>query len=543
MAPGKFDHLKLPVLLAMLAGADPAKLVNVGAALSKAATPLHDLADELVAHTKRPQWEGEGADAFRGYSEKLVKQTRVMADYTFQVGLQMWFAGQGLYGAYSGMPRREECSPDDWKPKLSKEDEEKRQQALQMMDLVDSFYEVSHGILKDLKEPNFPQLPREDSFADYGKDQTSYGGGGNTYAAAAGGGGATASPKSFAVAPHATDGGSDASDGGSATPISHPGVGTDGGVGSGVGATAPPATGTNIDSTAPPIDPVDRPTLPTAPPVGPEQRTTGPGPGPFPVPGPVVPGTTRVIPPGTSRMPNVPPTLRGGPPPGPVGRPIGTPPGPTTGRPLIPPRTGPQDGITSLSRPPRGPVPRLPQTTVVGEERPLMGRNLMGGGYHPPHTNPTTPGPNGSGRRLASERGGMVDRPNGKGPANGQRLPRTTVVGEERGIPVRGPMGTGSHPITGGPDGPGGTGARRVSSEPGGVTGSPRATGKGRSEFTPGGAGLVRNAQTPGMIPPRSEATRPGDRQDQNGTTPDYLQEDDETWTGGRRDTVPPVID
>ncbi|WP_435243769.1 hypothetical protein [Streptomyces cucumeris] len=547
MASGKFDNLRLPELLAMVASADPAKLVNVGAALSKAATPLHDLADELVAHTKRPEWEGHGADAFHEYSDKLVKQTRVMAEYTFQVGLQMWFAGQGLYGAYSGMPRREECTPDDWKPKLSKEDEEKRQQALQLMDMLDSFYEISHDSIKGLKEPNFPLLPTDVGGGGVGNDETSVGGGGGAHSIAAGGG--AAGQKSFVSASDVSDGGGVTPIGHSGDEIGHSGAGGHGRVGSDAGATAPSATGTNIDSTAPPVDrSIERPTLPTAPPVGPEQRT--PGPGPFPTPGPVLPATGRTLPPGrtappgTNRIPNVPPTLRGGPPTPPIRGPIGTPPGPTTGgRPIIPPRGGPRDGITGLSRPnPKGPVPRLPQNPVVGQERPLMGRNMMGGGYHPVNTNPTTPGTTPPGRRLASERGGIVDRPNGKGQANGQRLPRTTVVGEERGM-VRGPMGTGAHPVTGAPQGPGGSGARRVSSEPGGVTGSPRASGKGRAEFTPGGSGLVRNAQTSGMIPPRTGAARPGDRQDQNGTRPDYLQEDEETWTGGRRDTVPPVID
>ncbi|QKV92240.1 hypothetical protein HUT19_11190 [Streptomyces sp. NA02950] len=535
--PGKFEGVSHAELYNMIATAKPSKLTEVGTALGDTYIPLHELADELDAHLKYADvdWEGEAAQAYREWGQKLVKQTRLMAEYTLLVGTNMGVAGQGLYDAQAHVtpPKHADTKGLSAEEKAAAHDD--HQEALKAMDRLDNYYETAHTDISGLDKPNFPLLP-EQAGGGVGAGQ-SPSGGENSYAAAAGGGGGTVPSKSFASAPHS-------SDGGGVTPISHPGVGSDGQVGSGVGAaTAPPVTGTNIDSTttAPPVDPIERPSLPTTPPVGPEQRTTGAGPF-LPVPGPVVPGTGRGLPPGTTRMPNVPPALRGGPKPSPLRGPFGTPPGPT-GRPLTPPRIGPQDGITSLSRPPRGPVSRLPKTPVVGEERPLMGRNPMGGGYHPHHTGPTTPGPNGAGRRLASERGGMVDRPNGKGPTNGQRLPRTTVVGEERGMPVRGPVGTGSHPATGGPHGPGGTGARRVSSEPGGVTGSPRASGKGRSEFTPGGTGLVRNAQTPGTVPSRAGAARPGDRQDQNGSRPDYLQEDEETWTGGRRDTVPPVID
>ncbi|WP_431774746.1 hypothetical protein [Streptomyces cucumeris] len=546
MAPGKFDGLSRADLFNMIATAKPSQLTEVGAALGDVYTPLNELADELAAHAHRADWEGEGATAFKNWSAKLVKQTRLMADYTMFVGSNLSLAGQGLIETQKVIDTPGKLETKDLSPAQEKTEERDRQEALKAMDRLDSYYRTAHTDISALEAPNFPKLPPAAS--SVGDQQTPYGAEGGSDAAT-GRGGSSVSAKSVADAPHS-------SGGGHVTPIGQPDTNPAGDVGSVGGASAPPVTGTNIDSTtpAPPVDRVDRPSLPSTPPVGPEQRN--PGPGPFPTPGPLLPATGRTLPPGrtvppgrtappgTNRIPNVPPTLRGGPPTPPIRGPIGTPPGPTTGgRPIIPPRGGPRDGITGLSRPnPKGPVPRLPQNPVVGQERPLMGRNMMGGGYHPVNTNPTTPGTTPPGRRLASERGGIVDRPNGKGQANGQRLPRTTVVGEERGM-VRGPMGAGAHPVTGAPQGPGGSGARRVSSEPGGVTGSPRASGKGRAEFTPGGSGLVRNAQTPGMIPPRTGAARPGDRQDQNGTRPDYLQEDEETWTGGRRDTVPPVID
>ncbi|MDV9191634.1 hypothetical protein R6L23_26075, partial [Streptomyces sp. SR27] len=79
------------------------------------------------------------------------------------------------------------------------------------------------------------------------------------------------------------------------------------------------------------------------------------------------------------------------------------------------------------------------------------------------------------------------------------------------------------------------SGGRRLAGEAGGVVGGKAqragaAGGTGRP-FTPGGSGLVRGG-----------ATKPGDREEQNGERPDYLVEDEETWQQGRR-VAPPVID
>ncbi len=139
--------------------------------------------------------------------------------------------------------------------------------------------------------------------------------------------------------------------------------------------------------------------------------------------------------------------------------------------------------------------------------------------------------------------GTPADRPSRP---TGPRVPRGTVVGEERApagrTPVaRAPMGAGGY--GGGAGQPGSAayspGRRQTTSELGGSSAARRER---RSEFTQGGSGLVRGNQGVGAVP-RPGTAPPGKNGRRAGARPDYLTEDEETWTQGRHDTVPPVID
>ncbi|MFE0653612.1 hypothetical protein ACFVZH_34130 [Streptomyces sp. NPDC059534] len=215
--------------------------------------------------------------------------------------------------------------------------------------------------------------------------------------------------------------------------------------------------------------------------------------------------------------PTVPTTQTpGGPPP--ITKPDGgTPPFVTTG---VPPFTGKG-----------GPGPLGPTGPGTGGVRNQLPNSLRG-----------MPGPLG-GTREGISGGRQVPNTTGR-PSTG--IPRSTVVGNEptgrNGSGMgRGPMG-GGHGM-GGPMGGAGSqngisGGRRLAGESGGVVGGKAqragaaggAGGAGRP-FTAGGSGLVRGG-----------ATKPGDREEQNGERPDYLVEDEETWQQGRR-VAPPVID
>ncbi|MER5871352.1 hypothetical protein [Streptomyces sp. NPDC002044] len=132
-------------------------------------------------------------------------------------------------------------------------------------------------------------------------------------------------------------------------------------------------------------------------------------------------------------------------------------------------------------------------------------------------------------------------------------IPRGTVIGAEGAQAGRG-MGGGMGGGLGGGHGAaaGSAAGRRLAMEQGGVVGGRQAGTAGRpatggQPFTPGGSGLVRNANGgtgSGAVGHAGAGARTAGRrrEDQAGERPDYLAEDEETWQGNRR-VVPPVID
>ncbi len=516
MAGGKFEKRSHDELYNMVATAKPAALTDVGAALTAAFDDISAIAEELKAHAERVHWEGDGADAFREWGREVAKQTHKMADFTLLVGVHMTAAGQGLTEVKAAMPAP--TVADDKKHKSDAEQavaDKHHLEALQQMDKLDSYYETAYTEINNLEEPNFPPLPAGLTPPSYTENSPSQGvaGEGTT------GGGTVASTLPSVNAVH------------SPKPLSADDFGVHG---TATNPDAVPDARTIIDSTdtLPSPDIIDKPRQPASPPDMPDQQ-----------PGPVGPGGLRG--PKTPFLPSAPPPMRGG------GNPAREPLGPYQGggkppRPTGIPRTGLPDGIHggTQARPPgQTNTPRIPRGRVIGEEQGLMRRGPVGPATHgfkgtPPPVN------GGSGRRLASEPGGTVDSPRGPNNANGQRLPRGTVVGDEHGIPPRrGPLGAGGVSAESGthaPGGSGGQGQRRASESGGPVSGARSARGT-QSEFTPGGSGLVRANQQPEPMPRSGRGAPNGS--EPSGSRPDYLQDDEENWSGGRRDTIPPVID
>ncbi len=170
-----------------------------------------------------------------------------------------------------------------------------------------------------------------------------------------------------------------------------------------------------------------------------------------------------------------------------------------------------------------GPVGGQRQGTVPG----IPGRGLVGG------LGPSVPGL----PRDGVVGGRPVPRTSAQVPT---QVPRGTVIGTEPGQ-ARTPMGFGT-PHVAPPASPagrvGGGSGRRLAFEPGGVVGGSgqrRGGASGDRAFTPGGSGLVRS--------PGGEISNPGRRTSQQGQRPDYLVEDEETWSQGNRRVAPPVID
>ncbi|WP_370415165.1 hypothetical protein [Streptomyces fradiae] len=198
----------------------------------------------------------------------------------------------------------------------------------------------------------------------------------------------------------------------------------------------------------------------------------------------------------------------------------GTPPVTTNPMPLPLPPTAPPMGQQSGYQLPKAPITGLPSTA---NRTGLPGPSTLG---PMGRTEGITGGRQVPGRPLTNQQMG--------------RMPKGMVVGEERtsmpyGRGAGGMHGPGAGGMHGGQTGGQGGAGRRLASQPGGTVGAPTASGvSGRSAFTPGGTGLVR---------PPASSQHEGEERRQPGHRPDYLSEDEETWTSGQRQIVPPVID
>ncbi|MGX1154261.1 uncharacterized protein YukE [Streptomyces albogriseolus] len=227
---------------------------------------------------------------------------------------------------------------------------------------------------------------------------------------------------------------------------------------------------------------------------------------------------------------------------------------------------------TNTTAPPTGNGPRpdvsLPTQTIGAP--PPMGRGGGQGPLNPTQVSPGArspllPSQGGTGGgvpRMPRESGILGGRPVSPGagrPSPG--IPRGTVIGAESGQ-GRTPIGRVSSPGVplGGSPVPGHStapGARRLASETGGVIGN-RPVQPGRTAprpFTPGGAGLVRQAGAGesshgptvartggGPHPAHPSSSRRGDRRE-GSERPDYLSEEEETWGRRNQRPVPPVVD
>ncbi|BBC32523.1 hypothetical protein SGFS_038170 [Streptomyces graminofaciens] len=166
---------------------------------------------------------------------------------------------------------------------------------------------------------------------------------------------------------------------------------------------------------------------------------------------------------------------------------------------------------------------------------------------------------NGSTARMPRESGVIGGRPVSPTAGRTGGIPRGTVIGGDgvQGRTAMGRGMAPGTPGIGSPHAhqSGVTGGRRLASEGGGVVGGrPAQPGRsGSRPFTPGGSGLLRPANatdsTHGSAAGHAGAashqaqTSDARRDQRQGERPDYLVEDEETWARGNRRPLPPVVD
>ncbi|MFE3642232.1 hypothetical protein ACFXOM_14675 [Streptomyces sp. NPDC059169] len=525
-----FEQAQLNAMLDLMEHANPSDLSSAGDALKKATTALNEAAKELEDYVRVVEWKGDSGTEFRRYGKELVTYAYGLGTFANAIGTQMVEASTGLSSVRSALPPRDgRANPkkvEDFKPSERRDDnpeyaqavkaEQHRQEAINQMNRLASFYGVSEQTLAAQEPPKLPNslgAPVPPPSAQYRADDDS-----------TGGSGAVDAPRSSG---HPSVADQPESSGGNGA---HPRAGVPG--------VAPqlPDRDTSME--------IDSVTAPPAPPTAPS------GAPPSPVTGTAVPSTSQV--------PPLAPAL------GISARGTGPKAGPAFGPRTAGPNAG-QLGRTSSGSGPAASGRSGPAGRPGGAQATASGRQgLVGRPVNPTTASPSTgrtgtPGP--AGQNAVGRNGSTGQQATGRvgqGTSNGSRAGRSNgIVG---GTPQRSTGGSTSSRIPRGTviGADGSPQGRASAGKPGqsGVIGSNRGNGAQRSvgkgtASVNGVVGTPRNGSSSGKPVAGNAAgggsaqrnTRDKDQERARSERPDYLTEDEETWATRRRGAVPPVID
>ncbi|MEU0308442.1 MULTISPECIES: hypothetical protein [Streptomyces] len=503
-----FEGHDLNAIIDLVENANPADLENAGEALWKARDAIRSAAKELGDHIDGVDWQGDSGEAFRKWGKGLVTHATKLGDFADAAGTQITVAGTGLASVRNSMPPRDrriiQTDVDDILFPARTETnpqyaaaltvEKNRQEAINQINRLASYYAVSEEVLAGQEPPRFDQRLGVDMPKPQGLDRSAPGGAPQRGETLSNESTAQSSPERATAAVLGGD---------RTSTVQHPVEAL------GQAPVLDKSTSTEINSVATPTvpntatgtprtppatsgpGPVNTPTPPMAPSLGNPvsasySRATGPAGGPRSV-NHAGGGLGKASPTGASA------TARGG-----TGAPVGRP-SPMAGGPSATGRSGGgaqlptagQSGVTGGR-----PIAAHGGTAAPGTSRAGQGNGIVGG----------TP------QRATSAASGV-------GGARG--VPRGTVIG--------GPGASGSAPRSGQRGAP-------VSGANGVVGAARGASGSGSKGFTAGGAGLVRG-------PAGRRKTDRKDEENTGSTRPDYLTEDEETWAARRRGVVPPVVE
>lgn len=526
LGTSNFEDRKLNEMLDLLDSANPADLENAGDTLEKANNALNKAAKELSDFVTSTDWKGEAALSFESYGQSLVTYAWDVGRYANAVGAQMKVASTGLASVRNSKPPRDDRvdpkkpeafpekdkTPDNPEYQKALKAEKDRQEAINLMNRLASYYTVSHASLAREEMPKPPKrldvaVPAPSGVRRPGE-----------------GGSDPAVPPATTRTPSQAIG-------------AEPRFQGDRGSTSGLAETMPAQvlpsnTSMQIDSViAPPPPTTSPPSPPVSPVTGPPTSQNGPLP---PIPtatGPIRNSTSRIGGPPVARTTGMPGVDK-------AGRPLTTSPGPATGRPTGVPRVsgGTGEGRTN------SPMGR-PTTTGPGS-----GQSVRGG--QPGTGRAGTPNQPTVGRSTSAPstgpRGGRSDAIVGGTPQRttagsaGSRIPRGTVVGGEGTAPGRAPA---SRPGQAGVIGANPSGVQRTTGRgpagADGVVGTPRNAGQSRpgvGGYTTGGAAVVGGRRS-------QRSVGDDEREHRASARPEHLAEEDESWVARRREPAPPVID
>ncbi|MFD7341561.1 hypothetical protein ACFV98_37140 [Streptomyces violascens] len=169
-----FEGHQLNDMIDLVENANPEHLTSAGQALFNARDAIRDAAKELKANIHVVHWEGESGDAFRTWGDKLVGNTHKLADFADVAAVQISAAGSGLASVSTAMPKRdhraEPVKVADIPPakrvagnaeyEAAVSVEKDRQEAINQMNRLSSFYSVSEQTLAGQQPPVFDAMPK-----------------------------------------------------------------------------------------------------------------------------------------------------------------------------------------------------------------------------------------------------------------------------------------------------------------------------------------------------------------------------------------------
>ncbi|MEU7473264.1 hypothetical protein AB0A94_32925 [Streptomyces sp. NPDC044984] len=168
-----FENHSLNAMVDLVEQTDPEDLESSGKALWSARDAIKDAAKELDGHIERVHWVGESGEAFRKWGRSLVTDTYALSDFAGGAGDQITAAAVGLADVRKAMPPRDTRAeamrpgqfPKDERVESNDEYtaalkvEKNRQEAINQMNRLSSYYAVSEEQLAALEPPKFKTMP------------------------------------------------------------------------------------------------------------------------------------------------------------------------------------------------------------------------------------------------------------------------------------------------------------------------------------------------------------------------------------------------
>ncbi|MEH0575245.1 hypothetical protein QBA54_12270 [Streptomyces sp. B21-108] len=168
-----FEGYDLNAMIDIVESASPETMENAATALVDARDAINDAANELSRNLGNVDWEGEAHTAFYTWGMNLTTTALALASYTDEVGTQVLAASSGLASVRKSMPPRDnriDPKKVDDIPTPQRVDgnkdyvaavaaEKDRQEAINQMYRLASFYTVSSGMMELAEEPVFPEMP------------------------------------------------------------------------------------------------------------------------------------------------------------------------------------------------------------------------------------------------------------------------------------------------------------------------------------------------------------------------------------------------